>query len=125
MYQPHVDPDPPAKNFWSVDLYDTQTRSLLQVPATIHAALSSSTGNLQANDDGSYDLYFGPTASEGKQSNWVQTVRGKSWFPIFRLYGPYKRGSIRPGRSTSSCPSTDAAASGRCHWRCRRHGLPS
>ena len=30
-YRLHVDPDPPAKNFWAVDVYDTQTRSLLQV----------------------------------------------------------------------------------------------
>jgi hypothetical protein len=87
-YQLHVDPDPPAKNFWAVDIYDTQTRSLLQVPSTIHPALASTTGKLQANDDGSYDLYFGPSAPEGKQSNWVQTARGKSWFPLFRLYGP-------------------------------------
>jgi hypothetical protein len=87
-YRLHVDPDPPAKNFWSVDLYDTQTRSLLQVPSTIHPALASTSGTVQPNDDGSYDLYFGPTAPEGKESNWVQTVRGKSWFPLFRLYGP-------------------------------------
>ncbi|MFZ0378667.1 MAG: DUF1214 domain-containing protein [Solirubrobacteraceae bacterium] len=37
-YQLHVDPDPPAKNFWAVDIYDTQTRSLFQVPSTIHPA---------------------------------------------------------------------------------------
>ena len=87
-YRLHVDPDPPAKNFWAVDVYDTQTRSLLQVPSTIWPALASNTGTLQANDDGSYDLYFGPTAPEGTESNWVETIPGKSWFPLFRLYGP-------------------------------------
>ena len=51
-------------------------------------ALASNTGTLQANDDGSYDLYFGPTAPEGKESNWVETIPGKSWFQLFRLYGP-------------------------------------
>ena len=61
-YRLHVDPDPPAKNFWAVDVYDTQTRSLIQVESTIHPALASNSGTLQANDDGSYDLYFGPTA---------------------------------------------------------------
>ena len=35
-----------------------------------------------------YDLYFGPTAPEGKESNWVETIPGKSWFQLFRLYGP-------------------------------------
>jgi hypothetical protein len=87
-YRLRVDPDPPAKNFWSVDVYDTQTRSLLQVPSTPYPALASNAGTLRANDDGSYDLYFGPAAPEGMESNWVETLPGKAWFTIFRLYGP-------------------------------------
>ena len=87
-YRLHVDPDVPAKNFWAVDLYDTQTRSLLQVPSTIWPALASNTGTLEANDDGSHDLYFGPVAPEGNESNWVETIPGKSWFQLFRIYGP-------------------------------------
>jgi hypothetical protein len=43
---------------------------------------------LLKNSDGSIDLYFGPEAPKGKEKNWVQTVKGKSWFPYFRLYGP-------------------------------------
>jgi hypothetical protein len=87
-YRLHVDANPPAKNFWSVDLYDAQTRSLLQVPSTIWPALASNTGTVQANADGSYDLWFGPAAPEGREANWVETLPGRSWFPIFRLYGP-------------------------------------
>jgi hypothetical protein len=87
-YRLHVDPDVPAKNFWAVDVYDTQTRSLIQVPSTIWPAVASNSGRLQANDDGSHDLYFGPAAPSGTESNWVETAPGKSWFPIFRLYGP-------------------------------------
>jgi len=87
-YRLHVDPHPPAKNFWAVDLYDTQTRSLLIVPSTPYPAIGSTDGKVQANDDGSYDLYFGPVAPEGKESNWVETIPGKSWFPLVRLYGP-------------------------------------
>ncbi|MFE6996549.1 DUF1254 domain-containing protein [Microbacterium sp. NPDC057659] len=87
-YRLHVDPNPPAKNFWAVDLYDTQTRSLIQVPSTIWPALASNSGTVQQNEDGSHDLYFGPKAPEGKESNWVETIPGKSWFPLFRLYGP-------------------------------------
>jgi hypothetical protein len=87
-YRLHVDPDPPAKNFWAVDVYDTQTRSLIQVPSTIWPALASNTGTLQANEDGSHDLYFGPEAPVGKESNWVETIPGKAWFQLFRLYGP-------------------------------------
>ena len=87
-YRLHVDANPPAKNFWAVDVYDTQTRSLLQVPSTIWPALASNSGTLRVNDDGSYDLYFGPTAPLGKETNWVETIPGKSWFQLFRLYGP-------------------------------------
>ena len=43
---------------------------------------------VQANDDDCHDLYFGPVAPEGQQSNWVETIPGKSWFQLFRLYGP-------------------------------------
>ena len=87
-YRLHVDANPPAKNFWAVDVYDTQTRSLIQVPSTIWPALASNSGKLQQNADGSFDLYFGPKAPAGKESNWVETLPGKSWFVLFRLYGP-------------------------------------
>lgn len=87
-YRLHVDANPPAKNFWAVDVYDTQTRSLLVVPSTRWPALASNDGKLQANDDGSFDLYFGPAAPEGKESNWVETIPGKAWFQLFRIYGP-------------------------------------
>jgi hypothetical protein len=29
-------------------------------------------------------------APVGKESNWIQTIPGKGWFTIFRLYGPLK-----------------------------------
>jgi hypothetical protein len=87
-YRLHVNPNPPAKNFWSVDVYDTQTRSLIQVPSTIWPALASNAGRVRPNADGSFDLYFGPKAPAGRESNWVETLPGKSWFAIFRLYGP-------------------------------------
>lgn len=41
-----------------------------------------------ANVDGSVDLWFGPTAPKGHESNWVQTVPGKGWNVVMRLYGP-------------------------------------
>jgi hypothetical protein len=28
------------------------------------------------------------TAQAGKENNWLQTVPGKSWFVILRMYGP-------------------------------------
>jgi hypothetical protein len=89
-YRLHVDPDIPVKNFWSVDIYDTQTRSLIQVESTPYPALSSLGDTLQQNHDGSYDLYVGPKPPAGKESNWVESIAGKSWFTIFRLYGPFE-----------------------------------
>ncbi len=69
-------------------IYDPQTRSLLQTPRTLSPSLSSQSGDVQPNADGSYTVYFGPEAPEGKETNWIQTVPGKGWFTILRLYGP-------------------------------------
>jgi hypothetical protein len=49
-------------------------------------ALTSESGTLRANADGSVDVYFGPTAPGGKE--WIQPVPGKGWFTLLRLYGP-------------------------------------
>lgn len=87
-YRLHVDPDPPVKDFWAVNLYDTQTRSMLQVPSTIQPALTSTSGTLLPNADGSHDLYFGPTAPHSREANWIEKIPGKSWVAAFRLYGP-------------------------------------
>ena len=85
-YSLRIPANPPAKNFWAIDVYDTQTRSLLQ--SALYPALASLSDGLRAEDDGSYVLWFGPTAPEGKESNWIPTLPGKSWWPVLRLYGP-------------------------------------
>ncbi|MEM5451219.1 DUF1214 domain-containing protein [Paraburkholderia guartelaensis] len=86
-YVLRVPPNVPVKDFWSVVIYDTQTRSMLQTDQRF-PSLSSEKQSLQKNADGSVDLFFGPSAPVGHESNWVQTIPGKSWFTIFRLYGP-------------------------------------
>lgn len=80
-------PGIPARNFWSVTAYDTQTRSLLQT-ADPYPSLSSLSGTVRQNPDGSTDVCFGPEPPEGLKSNWIQTIPGKGWFTILRLYGP-------------------------------------
>ena len=50
-------------------------------------SMSSQTEGLTANTDGSIDVYFGPRAPAGKESNWVQTVPGKGWNVVLRMYG--------------------------------------
>ncbi|MGO8841852.1 MAG: DUF1214 domain-containing protein [Methyloceanibacter sp.] len=86
-YKLTIPANPPAKNFWSITVYDAQTRSMLQTDQQF-PALGSYSAGLQKNPDGSYDLYFGPNAPTGKESNWLQTASGRGWFTILRLYGP-------------------------------------
>lgn len=86
-YKLHLPPNIPVNNFWAVTLYDTQTRSLLQTSQPFPTVGSQSEG-VRKNEDGSYDVYFGPKAPEGKESNWLETTPGKSWFAILRMYGP-------------------------------------
>ena len=81
-------PGIPAKDFWSFVLYDTQTRSLLQTPRTASPSLSSQKDAPVPNEDGSVTVWFGPEPPASGESNWIQTVPGKSWFVILRLYGP-------------------------------------
>ena len=64
-------------------------RSAAAPPAkTATPSVSSQNKSLQVNADGSVDVYFGPKAPAGKEGNWVQTIPGKAWFTILRLYGP-------------------------------------
>ena len=54
----------------------------------------------EANADGSVDLYFGPKPPAGKEANWTQTIPGKGWFVVIRLYGalePWFDKTWRPG----------------------------
>jgi hypothetical protein len=86
-YRMNIPANVPAKNFWSVVIYDPQTRSELQTGQSFPSK-NNKRDNLKKNTDGSVDLYFGPKAPVGKESNWIETVPGKGWFTILRLYGP-------------------------------------
>ena len=86
-YKVHLPPNIPAKQFWSVVLYSSQTRSMLQTDQQF-PSMGSLTRGMVVNPDKSVDVYFGPTAPAGKEGNWLQTDPGKGWFPILRLYGP-------------------------------------
>ena len=91
----------PVKTFWAIDIYDTQTRSLLQTDNP-YPSVNNRFTDLQTEDNGDTIIRFGPTA--GTQPNGLQTVPGKSWFPILRLYGPleswfdqtWRPGEIQP-----------------------------
>ena len=86
-YKIHLPPNVPAKDFWSFTLYDNQTRSMLQTDQRF-PGLDNNTEGLKSNADGSFDIYFAPKPPKGMENNWIQTVPGKGWNTIFRLYGP-------------------------------------
>jgi hypothetical protein len=86
-YKLHLPPNIPVKDFWSVIVYSDQTRSMVQTDQRF-PSVSSQTKGLLVNADGSVDIYFGPKAPPGKEKNWVQTIPGKGWNVILRLYGP-------------------------------------
>ncbi len=86
-YRLRLPADVPVNDFWSVVVYDPQTRSQLQTGQPFPAK-NNKRHDMDFNDDGSIDLYFGPTAPEGKAENWIQTVPGKGWFAGLRVYGP-------------------------------------
>jgi len=43
---------------------------------------------LKKNADGGATLWFGPKAPTGNETNWVQTMPGKGYNLLLRLYGP-------------------------------------
>jgi hypothetical protein len=86
-YKINVPANVPANRFWSLVLYDPQTRSELQTKQPFPGR-NNTRDKFITNPDGSVDLYFGPKAPAGKEVNWLTTVPGKGVFIIFRLYGP-------------------------------------
>ena len=86
-YKLNIPANVPAKNFWSVVAYDPQTRSELQTSQPFPSR-NNQKHDFVKNSDGSVDIYFGPTAPRGFENNWIETVPGKGWFTLLRLYGP-------------------------------------
>jgi hypothetical protein len=107
LYRLTVPQPVPAKLFWSVTVYDPDTRSEIQTDQG-KAALRSL---FELKDKGaakSVDLYFGPKAPAGKEGQWIKTIPGKGWFVYFRVYGPEPAafdGSWKPGDFEVVAPS--------------------
>lgn len=86
-YMLHIPPNVPAKEFWSVTVYDPSTRSQLQTDQAFPSVNSQS--DPEVNPDGSVDVYFSAKPIQGKK-NWVQIDPDKGWYPMIRFYGPLK-----------------------------------
>jgi len=85
-YRLHLPANPPANDFWALTLYDTQTRA--PFPSMGGKATVGSQTGVVPNSDGSYDIYYGSKAPKGFEKNWIETIPGKSWFTVIRMYGP-------------------------------------
>ncbi|MCP4983335.1 MAG: DUF1254 domain-containing protein [Gammaproteobacteria bacterium] len=85
-YKMIVPKDTPVKDFWSVIVYSMRTKGFIREMPEIGLS-TRDVDTMQANDDGSWDIYFGPEAPPGKESNFIPTG-GEDFFLIFRLYGP-------------------------------------
>jgi hypothetical protein len=87
-YRLNVPANAPVEQYWSATVYDRATHALVRdLP---RASLSSQIPEMQKNADGSVDVYFGPQAPAGKDSNWVPTKPGSGFEVMFRAYAPTK-----------------------------------
>jgi hypothetical protein len=84
-YRLRVPKEVPARQFWSAIVYSRKTAGFIANASKVGIG-SNDKANLKKNEDGTIDLYFGPKAPAGMESNWLPT--GESFFLIFRLYSP-------------------------------------
>lgn len=88
-YVLHVPPDAPVKLYWSATVYDRANHALIR--ETTWSGRGSNTAGITINPDGSVDIYLGPTAPAGKESNWIPTNANGAFEVLLRFYGPEKR----------------------------------
>jgi hypothetical protein len=87
-YRITVPANAPVQQYWSLTAYDRETHALIRnMP---RASRSSQIAEIQKNVDGSVDVYFGPAAPTGKESNWVSTDPKRGFELMFRAYAPTK-----------------------------------
>ena len=84
-YKLHLPAGIPAKLYWAVTIYNPVDGTM---PLTDQPFPSRNQFDRPLSKDGSVDLYFGPTKPDGVDTkNWVQTLKGKAFLVVVRLYG--------------------------------------
>ena len=79
-------PDVPAANYWSIVLYDADTRVLMDNGQPFPSVASNQ--KVTYNSDGSADVYLGPNQPDDNDANWIKTVPGRGYFAGIRVYSP-------------------------------------
>ena len=87
-YRLNVPANAPVTLYWSATAYNRETHTLIRNMQW--SSRSSNTPILTRNADTSADIYFGPKAPSGKESNWIPTDPNGKFEVLFRLYGPQK-----------------------------------
>ena len=85
-YKLNIPANVPAKDFWEVCVYDAKTRSIINTGRPLSAI--NTDAKKSVNEDGSIDLYFGPTPPAEGENNWIKTNENEGFFMYFRFYGP-------------------------------------
>jgi len=85
-YKLVMPPNVPVRNFWAITTYDLETASYIR--NLDKSSVDNTQKQLQKNDNGSVDIYFGPKAPKGKESNWLPTDPNRRFFLLARFYGP-------------------------------------
>ena len=87
-YKLHLPKGIPAENFWAVTLYSAPTAAGVDKPGQPIPSINSQQ-ELEYNEDGSIDLYFGPETLQGvPETNYIGTNKGEGFFVVIRLYSP-------------------------------------
>jgi hypothetical protein len=83
-------PDPPARLFWAVTLYNPADGTMIDNGQPF-PSVNALDNRVAINDDHSVDLYFGPGKLAGAaEANWIKTNPGEGYLCALRLYGPTK-----------------------------------
>jgi hypothetical protein len=85
-YKLHVPNDVPVKQFWALIVYELETWAFIYNPLDRVGLSTYDKPNMKVNADGSVDIYFGPKAPKGLESNWIPT-QDKRPMPVMRFYG--------------------------------------
>jgi len=86
-YRLRVPADTPARDFWSVIVYDMRSKGFVEKVDRVGIS-SRDKDRLVVESDGAVNVYFGPTPPKGYEANWLET--GDDFFVLFRFYGPEK-----------------------------------
>lgn len=85
-YRLTVPANAPVSLYWSATVYDRATHALIRdKPWSSRSSLSE---GVQTNADGSVEIFFGPEAPAGRETNWIPTSAAGQFEVLFRLYGP-------------------------------------